>query len=318
MAQRFTPIELAAYPVADILEALDYETYLARDRADFLARWNARRVADPSLPEIDSLALETDPGAIILQTGSYRETVVRARVNAAARNLTLAGALGRALDHIGATYYRTPRLDGEGDETYRRRLAIAPEAWSTAGPVGAYSFWALSTSADVRDVAVYSEDEGLCLAPQIRTVVLSGVGDGTASAALLAAVLAELRRDDRRPMGDLVTVESAVPQPFNVTVTVKVGAGASPAVVAQAATARVRAYCEGRRLWMTGDADGPVWLVGRTLRQDTIAAAAYVEGVEEVVINAPAGDVNAPDGSTLNHLLAAPILGTLTLNTEVV
>ncbi len=74
----------------------------------------------------------------MLQVGSYREMLLRARVNDAIRSLLLAGASGRALDHIGITYYRAPRLIVtaatlttpavyEDDETYRQRLAIAPE-----------------------------------------------------------------------------------------------------------------------------------------------------------------------------------------------
>jgi phage-related baseplate assembly protein len=218
---RFTPIDLAAYPVGDVLELLSFEAYLARDRADLETRWNARRVMRPELPPFDTLFLDSDPSSIVLQVGSYREMILRARINDALRSLTLAGALGRALDHIGATYYRTTRreivpADGstpavlEDDETYRQRLAIAPESWSTAGPVGAYVFWGLSASGDVLDIAPYSEDEGVCLAPDVRVVVLPRAGiDAGGQAAMIAAVRAQLRRADIRPMTDQVFVELA-------------------------------------------------------------------------------------------------------------
>jgi hypothetical protein len=85
---------------------------------------------------------------------------------------------------------------------------------------------------------------------------------------------------------------------------------------------------------------GPVWLVGRTLRRDTIAAAAYGgdDNILDVIVNAPTGDVNAPtpgynaaalahvglDTFTVlpsqltAHLFRAPRLGTLAVSTETV
>ena len=331
-----TPIDLSAYPVSDILEVLAYETYLARDRAELETRWAARRVIDPTLPTFDTLFLETDPSSIVLQVGSYRETLLRARVNDAIRSLTLAGALGAALDHIGITYYRTVRRTDEDDETYRQRLALAPESWSIAGPVGAYIFWGLSASADVLDIAAYSEDEGCCLAPRIRIVTLAKDGVDTAGdTAMRAAVLERLRRADIRPMGDLVTVEAAVPLPFNLTVNLRLRSGVSSAIVKAAAETRLRNFCNGRLRW-AGDAEtGPVWLIGRTLTVETLAGVAM--GGDPNILDADVigTDINPPNAgyteaalaavgtsgftplsdTVTEHLFRAPKLGTLTVNT---
>lgn len=295
---RYSPINLAQYPVPDILESLSFEAYLARDLQNFRARWADRVASDPTLPALDAIILESDPSRVVLEVGSYREMILRARVNDALRSLTLAGATGAALDHIGVTYYRTPRLTDEQDEAYRQRLALAPEAWSIAGPEGAYLYWALSSSQDIADVAVYSEDEGVCLAPQIRAVVLpkaDATPDGWAPDALLAIVMAALRRADRRPMGDLVTVESAVPLPFDIRCDITVRPGVSAADVAAAARSRLAGWASGRTRWIGDDTIGPVWLIGRSFSEETLAAIARggdgnILDVDVTVI----GGTNAP------------------------
>jgi phage-related baseplate assembly protein len=335
---RFSAIDLSAYPVSDVLETLAFEAYLARDRADLQTRWAARREAQPELPEFDALFLDSDPSSAILQTGSYRELLLRARINDAIRSLTLAGALGRTLDHIGVTYYRTERRVGEDDETYRQRLALAPESWSTAGPVGAYVFWALSASPDVLDVAVYSEDEGVCLAPRVRVVTLPKNGVSPAADQVMRdAVLSALSRPDRRPMADLVTVEAATPLPFNLTVTLKVRSGASAGVVTAAARARLLGYVSGRLRWAGDGEIGPTWLIGRTFTVESLAGAAMGGDPNILEVDIAGGDINPPHAGYTEaalepvgqpdfealapeitaHLFRAPILGELTLQTTI-
>jgi phage-related baseplate assembly protein len=335
---RFSPIDLAAYPVADVLEVLSFEAYLARDRADLQARWETRRAVNAELPVFDALFLDSDPSSVVLQVGSYRELLLRARINDAIRSLTLAGALGRALDHIGVTYYRTPRRLDEDDETYRQRLAIAPESWSTAGPVGAYVFWALSASADLLDVAVYSEDEGVCLAPRVRVVTWPKAGvEPAAEAAMRDAVLAALRRPDRRPLADLVTVEAATALPFNLTVTLKVRSGVSSGMVIDQARSRLENYMTGRLRWAGDGETGPVWLIGRTFTVESLAGVAMGGDPNILEADVLGGDINAPaagyteaalagvgtatfvalSDAVTAHLFRAPKLGVLTVNATV-
>lgn len=290
---RFAALDLSSYPVADVLEALTAAAYVARDRATFDARWAARRAVDPTLPALDAAALESDPSSAIMEVGAYRETLLRARVNDALRSVTLAGALDKNLEHIGITYYRAPRLPGEGDERYRQRLALAPESWSTAGPEGAYLYWALGASSDVRDVAVYSEDEGVCLAPTVRAVVLSASGREDCRDTL-ATVATALNRREIRPYGDRVIVEAARPQGYRVALTLMVRSGSSAEVVRAAALQQVQAYVSGRMRWIGDGEAGPVQLVGRRIRVGSLAAAGRVAGVEEVIVREPLADVNAP------------------------
>lgn len=341
---RHGAIDLSAYPLADILETLTVEAYLLRDKALFTAAWDAIR---GDQPPIDTLALEHDPATAQLRVAAELERMLRGHVNDRIKQVTLAGARGPMLDHLAMTYFggltrriitpaegSTPAVM-EDDETFRQRIALSPESWSTCGPEGAYLFWALSASGDVLDVAVYSEDEGVCLAPRIRVVVLPRSTMTRPIGDLLATVQAQLRRRDLRPMGDLVATEAAVELPFNVAIELKIRPGASAATLLAAAEARIRAYCEGRLRWIGDDLAGPSWLVGRRISRDTLAAAASGgdPNIIEVSVAAPASDVNAPaagynaaalagvglDGFTpldpalTAHLFKAPRLGTLTL-----
>jgi len=336
---RYAAIDLAQYPVADVLETVTFEKHLARDLAEFARRWATRIDADQTLPPIDAIVLESDPSRVVIEVGATREMILRARVNNALRSLTLAGATGRALDHIGATYYRTPRLTGEVDDVYRARLAIAPESWSIAGPDGAYLFHALSASSDIGDVAIYSEDEGVARAPHVRVVILPRAGsagemsDGRATPALCATVEAALRRSDLRPLGDLVTVESADVIPFDVVCALTVRPGVSAADVAAQARTRLAGWTAGRTRWVGDQTVGPVWLIGREITEETLAAIARagdgnIITVDVTVIGgtntAPAGyrdalaKVGRGDFAVLPpeltaHLFRAPRIRTITV-----
>lgn len=346
---RFSAIDLSGYQLPDILEVLNAESYLARNKLALAEAWDAIRGTRPAL---DTLALEHEPLTAQLRVASEIERLLRGHINDRVKGVTLAGARGAMLDHLAMTYFAgltrrviTPAVPETGaaavledDETFRQRIALSPESWSTAGPEGAYLFWALSASGDVLDVAAYSEDEGVCLAPRVRVAVLSRLGDGTASPELIAAVEATLNRRAIRPMGDLVTVESAVPLPFNVAVTLKIRPGASPVPVRQAAEARIRAYCAGQTRDLGDGETGPVWLVGRRLLRDTIAGRAYGDdpNIVDVVVTSPESDINAPaagytaaalsgvgqddfeplDPALTAHLFKAPRLGTITITTE--
>ena len=89
--------------------------------------------------------------------------------------------------------------EAEGDLQFRERIRLAPEAFSVAGPRGAYEFWARTASQNVRDVQVFSP------APtQVRVYVLMDTGIPTPDE--LALVRAALTQETRRPLTDEVSV----------------------------------------------------------------------------------------------------------------
>lgn len=171
-----TAIDLSRLPAPLIVEQLDYAVILAALRADMLDRF----------PDF-SAAVESDPVQKLLEVCAYRELLLRAAFNERARGCLVAFAVGPDLDNLGALLgaYRleiepadplsgTPAVM-ESDADFRRRIILAPEGYSVAGPEGAYIWHALSADADVLDASATSPDPG-----EVVVTVLSRTGDGTA------------------------------------------------------------------------------------------------------------------------------------------
>ena len=148
-------------PHPQVVEELSYETIEQECYNDFVKR-------DPSYTAL----LESDPAIINLQTDAYREMLLRQRINEAAKANLLAYAMGSDLDQKAADYGVT-RLSGESDDRLRYRCQLSLEGFSTAGPVGAYRYYALSSSVKVKSVDVASPSPGV-----VQVTVLSTEGSG--------------------------------------------------------------------------------------------------------------------------------------------
>ncbi|MBC3940944.1 baseplate J/gp47 family protein [Sphingomonas albertensis] len=271
----FTAVDLSRLPAPTIVETLDFDTIYGQMLAQLVAL----------LPDFDA-TVESDPAVKLLQVAAYREMLLRARVNDAARAVMPAYAIGADLDNLAALMgvvrlVITP-ADAqtgaaavlESDEDFRRRLVLAPEGYSVAGPEGAYIFHALSASPDVLDASATSPTTG-----EVRVTVLARAGTGVASAALLAAVLAYVSAETRRPLTDYVTIQSAQIVPYAVAASITTFAGPDGSIVIAEARARLSAYiANSHRL-------------GRDITRSGIFAALHVEGVQNVVLTSPASDV---------------------------
>ncbi|WP_420142243.1 baseplate assembly protein [Sphingomonas sp.] len=275
----YTAVDLSRLPAPAIVEELDFDTIYADMRARLLAL----------LPDFDA-TVESDPAVKILQVAAYSELLIRARINDAARSLMVAYATGADLDNLAALFGVARFLIDAGDPqhglapTYesdadlRRRLVLAPEGYSVAGPVGAYIFHALSADADVLDASVASPTPG-----RVVVTVLSRTGDGTAPPALVDAVAAYCSADTRRPITDEVIVQGAAIVPFAVTATLTFFPGPDAAIVTATAQARLADYlAESHRL-------------GRDITRSGLFAALHVEGVQNVTLVSPAADLVIAD-----------------------
>ena len=275
----FTAIDLSQLPAPDVIEALDYEAILAALKADLIAR-------DPELA--DALALESEPLTKLLEVCAYRETILRARVNAACRAVMPAYATGADLDHLASFYgvrralvspgdpTATPPVAPvyESDERLRARAQLALEGYTSAGPVGAYTFHALSASPQVLDVGVTSPDPG-----DVLITVLSTEGDGTPSAELLGTVAAAVNGEEVRPLTDRVTVQAAAIEPYSVEAALTFYAGPDPDAVTAAALAAAEAYTAARHR------------LGHDVMRSGLIAALHQPGVHHVELSAPAADL---------------------------
>ncbi|XAI96267.1 tail protein [Microcystis phage Mae-JY29] len=260
-------LDLSELPAPEVVETLDFEVIFAAMLADL-------RMRDPVF---DAL-VESDPAYKVLQVAAWRELLLRARVNDAARGLMLAFATGGNLDQIGANK-GVVRLEGESDTDFRKRIQLSPEGYTTAGSEGAYIFHGLSADPDVKDIQAVSPEPG-----EVVIYVLSRTGDGTAAAPLLAAVDAALSADTVRPLTDQVTVQSADVTTYAITAELTIYPGPDAEIVRAAAEAAVTAYAAA------------VHRLGYDVTLSGLYAALHRDGVQGVALTAPLANLVASDG----------------------
>lgn len=202
----FTVVDLSGLPPPDVVEQLDFEVIFAELIADLQARG-----------DYDAL-VESDPAYKVLEVATYREMLLRQRVNDATKSVMLAYARKNDLNHIAANYNlerltidpgdpdAIPPIDPvlEDDEDFRARTQLSPEGYTTAGSTGSYVFHAKSADGDVKDADAVSPVPG-----DVTVYVLSRSGSGEAPTELLDIVAAALNAKRIRPMTDNVTVMSA-------------------------------------------------------------------------------------------------------------
>ena len=95
-------IDLSRLPPPDIIEALGYETLNAAFLDRFETAWAAAQAIDPTLPDWDVRALETDPAVILSEVWAFLRLLDRQRVNDAARAVLATLAKKADLDVVVA------------------------------------------------------------------------------------------------------------------------------------------------------------------------------------------------------------------------
>lgn len=303
----YTAVDLSNLAAPGVVETLDFETIFAANVA----------LARTILPDLT--VSESDPVTKLLQVFAYREITLRQRINDAAKAVMLAYATGTDLDHIAALFGVTRLvLDAgdadkgiaatyETDTVFRRRVTLAPESYSVAGPEGAYIYHALAASSDVLDASAESPDpadikalvlsvlaaqnasadlvaamttalNGAVWPGQVNVSILTRSGDA-ASAALCQTVQDYLSADTRRPLTDYVQVQSAEIVPYQISATIRTFSGPDSSVVMAAAETKIATYiADAMRL-------------GRDVTLSGIYAALHVDGVQNVVLTSPTADI---------------------------
>lgn len=268
----YKPIDLSRLPPPQVVEALDYEQILAERKAYMVSLWPAAEQADIAA----KLELESEPLNKLLQENAYRELLLRKRINEAALATMLAFAEGEDLDHAAARVevarlVITPATANsqavmEDDDSLRERAQMAWEGLSSAGARNAYIFHARSASGRVADASVYSP-----AGAEVVLTVQSALGDGGTDAELLAVVEDYLSDEDRRPVGDRLTVQGVEVLPYSITAVLHMNTAGPEAVAARAAAeARLAAVINPRRR------------IGARVSDSLLKAALHVEGVSWV------------------------------------
>jgi phage-related baseplate assembly protein len=288
---RFVVIDLAGMEPPDIIETLNYEFIIDALKDDFQARMETLGL------DFDVRDLESDPAVKILEVAAAREIVLRARVNGAAKALLLALSQKMDLVHLGALFgveraVVVPAHFNEAgtlvpavmetDGRLRTRVQLAPQAFSTAGPYGAYEFNVLLADPTIKSVGIVVPRPG-----HVAVYPLVADGDGEPSKAVLDRVRKQLLSDDVRPLTDQVTVSSPKIEHVKIDLTLVVKAGPDASILMTQARAALRAYADSRHKVGEG-----LWLSG------IYAAAQVGTAVEHVVIHAPLDDIEpGPKGA---------------------
>lgn len=276
MTITFTPIDLSRLPAPDVVEMIDYEVILAERKAYFISLHPSEQQAAIAA----TLELESEPITKLLQENVYRETLWRQRVNESAMAVLLPYASRSDLEQIAARFNvrrlmispanptAVPPVPAvmESDDSLRERTQMAMEGLSTAGPRNAYIYHARSADGRVADATVVSPSPAV-----VVVTVQSALDDGIADAELLAVVDKYLSDDDRRPVADRLTVQSADILPYSVTAELHlstVGPEAEP--IRAAAEARLLALVHQRRR------------LGVEVNRSALDAALHIEGVRRV------------------------------------
>lgn len=272
----FSVINLPALPAPHIIEQPDFETILAVRKARLI------ELAPHLAP---ALELESEGLLQLLQEDSYREMLLRAAVQDAGKGNLLAFATGAVLDHLAAFFgvarqvvvpadpEASPPIEEvlEDDARLRARVQLAPEGYTSAGSVGAYTFWALSASTRVKSVAILPDVP----AGEVHVAVLSQDGDGEADAALIDTVRSVLSADEVRPLTDHVVVQSAQILPYQIDAQLVFYEGPDKAVVMAAAQKAAQDFADQQHA------------LGHDITLSGLYAALHQEGVQRVELLSP-------------------------------
>ena len=285
-------VDLAQLPPPQIIEALDFEVILADVKAVMIAAFPDEQQASVAA----ALKLESEPLTILAQVIAYRELMLRQRINEGAAACMLSHSVSTDLDNLAGNL-NTERLvripatettdaEMESDTALRLRAQSAFEGLSVAGPTGAYEYFAKSASGKVADARATSPSPAV-----VVVSILSTEGDGTASDELIATVNDTLSADDKRPVADRLTVQSAEIVNYEIDALLYLYPGPESEPILSAADDALRA-------WLAEQGK-----IGRDVARSAIMAALHVQGVQRVVLLNPPEDIVIDDTQAARCIL---------------
>ncbi|MBQ7154857.1 MAG: baseplate J/gp47 family protein [Synergistaceae bacterium] len=165
--------------------------------------------------------------------------------------------------------------DAETDETFRERIQIAPESFSSAGPKHAYKFYALSANTDIADVAVIGPP---VIEPGHVDIYPLMSGGELPDNEVLAQVLEVCGRDDVRPDTDYVSAKCPVAVNYGLHVKFWIDEGKSSSALLLAG--QVEAAAENWVKWQKG-------VLGRDINPSELVHRMIDAGAKRVEVIEP-------------------------------
>lgn len=171
--------------------------------------------------------------------------------------------------------------DEESDVAFYERMRESAETFSTAGPLGAYEYYAKSASALIVDVKATSPEPGEV---DVRVLLSGGQLPGEE---ILKEVLDILNADKVRPLTDHVTVAAPETVPYDIDFTywTQEGGAVSDEKVAENIAAAVRTFKEWQGARMGRDVN-PSYLISLLMQA----------GAKRVKVRSPV-DTVVPDNA---------------------
>ena len=219
----------------------------------------------------------TDEDVAILAGNTMTIVKATCQTTGVAGNGFLPGEINNIVDPIAyvASITNTTTsaggADQEEDDAYRERIHESPERFSTAGPTGAYEYWAKSANSAINDVTVYSPSAGVV---EIRPLLDGGKIPGQE---VLDVVGSILNKDTVRPLTDQVQVKAPEPVSYDISLTYYIDRWVSESMVKDAVTQAITGY----ERWQSAK-------IGRDINPSRlIADVMSVPGVKRIVVASP-------------------------------
>lgn len=107
----------------------------------------------------------------------------------------------------------------EIDDSFRERIHLAPESFSSAGPSGAYKYHALSANSGIVDIYVEAPEDRSGSRPGEVDIYVLMKGGQLPNASVLEEVRVKCDDKSVRPLTDKVNVKAPTKKPFNFAAT---------------------------------------------------------------------------------------------------
>jgi phage-related baseplate assembly protein len=234
----------------------------------------------------DTVLYESSDEMVLLEAFAYELTHRDEAVNARFRNMFPTLATGDALDLACKNFYGTTRLEGEDDKAFLERSLLSLQQSSTAGAQWSYIYHVKSVDARIVDVLPWRN------VPGEVTVTWYAVVSGTteekedASTQIEAAITKKIIDKKIKPLGDAIYyvgdeqlhIHKADEVDFSITATLRLKIGVDGDV------AKAKAY-KAVNAWLL------TLGIGQDIKTSKITSILHVEGVDEVTLALPNGNL---------------------------
>lgn len=228
----------------------------------------------------------TNGNEVYFATDEYAEIAAGETEASVAATCTEAGSLGNdfaegefnvlvnALPYVVSVVNTSQTFGGsdeEDDDTLKERAYETPNSYSTAGPTGAYSYFAKQVDQSISDVVIRSDTPGVV---KVIFVTDSGMPDS----ALIQKVQDALEDRAVRPLTDKVEVSAPEAQTYDIDLTYYISSSEKASVTA--IQENVATAVEVYNAWQTEK-------IGRDINPSYLVQKLMDAGVKRTVVSSP-------------------------------